>query len=580
MLMWGQRTPYRVERRLSVSWSEISAGPIDFGLVREADRKHPFAKPSAFFEHVASSPLFEPGALPPPLLERRFAANGFEMGTPNDNTLAISPAGEILSAVNTAVAVYDTTGRRKERKTLTDFGDTLQLPGREFDPRVLYDPLHRRFVMVFLSGSHSSNSRLIVGFAGDDSATGMWHFYALPGDPLGDSSWTDFPMVALWDSTLVVTVNLLWNDSSWQAGFRQTIIWQIPTAGGYQGADSLDAYLTAGIGYGGRPLRNLCPVIPYRRPPTDSFFYFLSNRNFSPGNDTFFLVRLSPSGAWDVRPVISDVPYAMPPDAQMRGTQSLATNDARVLWAGQWDSAIYFTGNTRSPSGKASVYAGRMVGSAAVLRILPTDVHEWGYPSAAPFGNGRWLLFTNYAGDTSMPGCGAFVWEDTLISTFRILQRGFSPVNLLQGSTERWGDYTTCQPDPTDSHRIWCAGYVGRRVRVGMFSYNGHVTWVGAFRQGQWPAAVPRPPMTASLPRIFPSPAQTVVVADLVVEQGGMHRVDILDPAGRVIHEVWEDVLRPGRYRMQWRVADWPAGRYVLRVSGPDGIRTIPWTKR
>ncbi|MBL0052360.1 MAG: hypothetical protein IPP29_13025 [Bacteroidetes bacterium] len=39
--------------------------------------------------------------------------------------------------------------------------------------------------------------------------------------------WTDFPMMALTNDELFITVNLLYPDSSWQTGFNETIIWQV-----------------------------------------------------------------------------------------------------------------------------------------------------------------------------------------------------------------------------------------------------------------------------------------------------------------------------------------------------------------
>src|SRR5437868_1106128 len=137
--------------------------------------------------------------------------------------------------------------------------NSLGLQQEEFDPKIIYDPVANRFITVILNGFTDSTSNVLVGFSETDSTYGAWNFYALPGNPLNDTSWTDFPMASITGQELFITVNLLYNDSSWQAGFRQTIVWQIKKSEGYSGA-TLNPFMHYGINHGGRPVRNFCPV--------------------------------------------------------------------------------------------------------------------------------------------------------------------------------------------------------------------------------------------------------------------------------------------------------------------------------
>ena len=582
--LYAQQRSYRVPRRATLEWSRYREPAVQMTVIREADRKR---QPIAAEQKAeVAPPIYQDGALSAPRLVRAFAGNPFELATPNDNSLAVSHYGEILSAVNSAVRVYDTTGQHLGMHTLTALGDTLQLPGLEFDPRVWYDTAARRFIIVFLSGFRSSNSQVIVGFSADSSALGAWHFYALPGDPLQDSSWSDFPMITVEGSSLFITLNLLWNDSTWQKGFRQSIIWRVPMADGFAGADSLDAVLTWGVEYGGKPLRNVCPVITRARSVSDSFQYYLSNRNFSPANDSFFLIRQSPSGMVTVSVFRTSGDYAAPPPAQMQGSQVLATNDARVLWAERWNGRIFFAGNTDDGAGRASIYVGtHILGDTARswMRILPTERYEWGYPCITAFpasGGMQRLLFTNFTADTTHPGCGAFLWVDTMLSELTILHRGFASVNLLRSDTERWGDYTTCQADPAHPGRLWCAGYVGRRVTQGFYTYNAHVTWMGAFGLSAPPAGLAEAPSRPA-PVVMPQPAGDHAVVRVHIQKGGPYRAAVYDAGGRLVHTLFKDILRAGTtYHFHLRTTQWPPGLYYLRLSGPDGVQNIRWVLR
>ncbi len=60
----------------------------------------------------------------------------------------------------------------------------------------------------------------------------------IPGKPINDTVWSDYPIVSQTKEDLFFTVNLLANGSSWEEGFREAVIWQIRKSDGYSG-DSL-----------------------------------------------------------------------------------------------------------------------------------------------------------------------------------------------------------------------------------------------------------------------------------------------------------------------------------------------------
>ena len=185
------------------------------------------------------------------LIGHGFKGNSYGSNTPNDNTIAISNSGVLLSAINCSLNFYQTSNDSLLKSvSLQAFSDSLGLAASKYDPKVLYDPSTDRFIVVYLSGFNDSTSNIVIGFSDSSNPLGAWNLYALPGDPLLDTSWTDFPAIAVSDSELFITVNLLRNDASWQTAFKQTVIWQVNKTNGFQG-DSLNMRLWYNINYDG-----------------------------------------------------------------------------------------------------------------------------------------------------------------------------------------------------------------------------------------------------------------------------------------------------------------------------------------
>lgn len=331
-----------------------------------------------------------------PVLVRNFIGNAFNGYVPNDNDMAISNNDVVCSVTNTTIWHRDlTTGTSYGSFNLHVLSSSLGLQQEEFDPKVMYDPVADRFIFVCLNGFSDSTSNVVVGFSQTASSYGQWNFYSLPGNPLNNDLWTDFPMLAITNDEVFITANLLYNDSTWQAGFNQTIVWQINKNEGYMG-QTLNPLLHYNIHHNNEPLRNLCPV------KGGSTLYgpdmnFLSNRNFTAGNDTIFLVNISgaigpPAPTLTVTPVISNVEYRMPIDAVQPYPDLLIVNDARMMGAFLENNKIQMVcGTTDTLTGRSAVYHGTMdISGAPTLNgwVYAIDTLYLGYPNIAYAGNG------------------------------------------------------------------------------------------------------------------------------------------------------------------------------------------------
>ncbi|HNV98918.1 MAG TPA: hypothetical protein PKL06_06100, partial [Chitinophagales bacterium] len=264
---------------------------------------------------------------------------------PNDNDLAISNDGIIVSVMNSNIYMYDSLGTMLFTTSLAAFADTLGIVDGKFDPKVMYDPRADRFVLLFLAGFDPENTYIIIGFSQTEDPTGAWNLYALPGNPKDNNRWTDFPMFALTEEELFLTINLIIPDEPWQTGFSETLIWQMSLDNGYN-AEPLDAIFWDSIYFGGAPIRNLNPV----KGGSTTYgpdMYFLSNRNFAEVNDTIFMVHITgtlddPTTELEVNFSRSNLSYRVPPQARQYSTNIFDTNDGRVLGSFYENGQIQF----------------------------------------------------------------------------------------------------------------------------------------------------------------------------------------------------------------------------------------------
>ncbi|MBL7917422.1 MAG: hypothetical protein JNM96_03435, partial [Bacteroidia bacterium] len=223
--------------------------------------------------------------LPVLLKGQSFFANPWGYSTPNDNDMAISDSGMLVSVINTNIHVRNVvTNSVSPFKSLAAWTTPINNLHQEFDPKVMYDPDKDRFVMMCMVGFTDSTSKMIVGFSQTNNPALNWNLYTIPGDPLNYGLWSDYPMIAMTEKELFLSVNLLYNDSTWQAGFVETLVWQMKKDSGYAGLP-LGSVLHSNIKFNGKAIRNLCPAKGGSSVKSPNM-YFVSNRNLASKKDT------------------------------------------------------------------------------------------------------------------------------------------------------------------------------------------------------------------------------------------------------------------------------------------------------
>ncbi|UTW62623.1 hypothetical protein KFE98_00245 [bacterium SCSIO 12741] len=395
-------------------------------------------------------------------------------GRPNDNTLALSEDGYLLTSWNTLIYAHDMNADTAMYKpnpffnaiSFAQFADTLSTSA-PFDPKILYDPIEKRFILMYLSGRTPQDSKTILGFSTSTNPTDPWNLYEIDGNPLDTNFWSDYPQIAITKDELFYTVNLLEDGQSWIHGFRSTLIWQIDKKSGYRGDATLTLDLWDEINYNGKPLRYFRPI-KNGSGPAGPNMYFISNRSIpvdfgdtlSYSNDSIFLIEVTDTKASGnatlvVRPGKANARYHTPPAArQATGAQPLFTNDARVLGGFLHNGEIQFVGNTLdSTSGRCGIYHGiikNLNGPIDVsLEIIGDDSLDLGFPNITYSGinasNQSALIGFDHSSPNHFAG-NAVVYYDGKgnYSEVKRVIDGEGYVDVINGTSERWGTTSEC----------------------------------------------------------------------------------------------------------------------------------------
>ena len=409
-------------------------------------------------------------------------------GIPNDNAMAISKDGILCAAVNSTFWAMDIHSGELIMPGPIGITSLRQMAGGNsfenyYDPKLTYDPIQDRFILVFLKDNDAANSRIIVCFSSTNNPADPWHVYRLTGNPLNNNRWTDFPAISLSKNGLVITANLIIPGVSWQVGFDGSVIWHLDKYSGYSGGD-INATVYTQISHQGKFTRNLHAVRGYNNIADK--LYFLSNRNFDLKNDTIFLIELqeNPNDTTiNTTALVSNIPYGVPPNGKQEDTDTsdaskgLQTNDGRVLGAIQKDDWIQFVSTTaHGNNDNAGIYHGFISNASSHNakirgRIVHHPERDYGYPNIAWTGihtsQIQCLIGFNYTSTAGHPGVGAVqLGNDTTFSEPIDLKSGTTYVDRHSDSYERWGDYFAIQNMYDSEGRlkpseVWMSGFYG-----------------------------------------------------------------------------------------------------------------------
>ena len=510
---------------------------------------------------------------PAPSIVKGFAAH-FPNGTPNDNDIAVGNDGSIVSVINSNIALYNDTGRSIAIKSLSFFAQSLGTLNRTYDPRALYDPSTDRFIIVFLQGSTSADTRIITAFSKTNNPNGEWNFYVIPGNVFGDSSWSDYPIISISDNELFITINRLKDNTSWQEGFIESVIWQVNKKDGFAG-DSLRQKGYYNIKHNNKSIWSICPVkgSNYTSGPNH---YFLSVRPSDLSNDTVFLHEIT--NTLNANPELkttilkTNIPYGLQPNAPQPSGQYMQTNDARVLSALKHDNTIHFVGNTiNHPTFAPSVHYGRITLSAGTptinSKIITYDSMDIGYPSIAYAGGGYKLDQTmfiafSHVSKTKYPGNSAvFVDRNGELSAPIHIKIGEGSINVLGDTIERWGDYSGIQPKYNQLGECFLSSSYG-------IADGRHRTWIAHIKSNDPLLGLTnQPAQNNNALTVYPIPTSEYATTEFELKTSMLLTFTLIDVQGKKTEALLINKGKPGLNRFTFSTSQLASGTYILNIS-------------
>lgn len=483
-------------------------------------------------------------------------------GYPNDNDMAISNAGKIVSVSNSILYVYDQNGGNPLAVTsLSALGDAGGAGSfTKFDPKVIYDPLHDRFIVVFLSGIRSNSSQLVVCFSNSPDPLQGWTVYVFTGVTY-PGTWSDFPQIGISRDELFITANQ-YTDA---LDYEGATLWQI-------GLDE---------GYNGAPLNARTLLSPYfsMHPVTggDTLYgphFYLVRTSTTVPNRTVSIHEMTntlANGGVLNTPVNlqADFLYNVPPDANQPSSSTLLlTNDHRIQSAYLANGRIIWVGNTNF-NGRPCIYYCTV--SLSPFNILFSDakgiylqdpVYEMAYPAVTYAGypgtstNGSIIAF-NYTSTTEFPGNGAILMSgDGTYSPVLPLKKGRGYLGTGTEATRRWGDYTGLKRKYDIAGEAWFAGSYGNIT-------GGTDTWISQLNAEQ--SVSISPPYDETIEMIAsPNPAVEWVRVQMEVKVGGTYALHLLDLQGRLVHLPIYNYLAPGVAEATFNIGHLANGMYFI----------------
>ncbi len=437
-----------------------------------------------------------------PTVALDFKGNGNNGTIPPDNNIAVSDDGYLVSVVNSNLLFADETGNILESSSFADFMSVLNLTGTYFDPKVLYDPVEDKFIMVVLNGNSPGNSSVVIAFSTSSDPTQSWWLYVFNGDPDGIGAWFDYPNIGVSETEFYVTGNLFNGDNISQ----RSIIYQVEKANGFLGG-TIDWLLWSDV-EDSNGLRDFTVV-----PMGDGYggsigpgIFFVSTQSSFGSDAMLYWTTETINNNPELRVNRIPIPFYISggDGRQLGSTDFMMTNDSRTLGGFYGDSTIHFIFHASEVAGFTGIRYNRIDLNTLTATHSSFGVQnfEYAFPNIAPFSstpNDKSVLIGFLrTGATIYPEFRVVTCDDDFNwSPSVLIKEGNSWVDVQTSTSERWGDYSgISRRHSATENEVWVAGCYGESFDNG-FS-NILSTWIAKITGENDPQQAPVVDFTAN----------------------------------------------------------------------------------
>ena len=415
---------------------------------------------------------------------------------PPDPYIAAGP-DYIMATVNSVFAIWDKEGNLIQTFSANQWYSSVLSDVSAFDPKILYDHLAQRWIMVWLDqDDNAQRGSFLISVSDDEDPNGTWYNWDLPSNKNGNSAsgnWGDYQGVGFDKDAIYITSNQF----SFAGSFQYAKIRIIPkaqlynnTAGQVEWSDIWDIRYPSPLQK--EKIFNIRPSISYS--DTSSEYYLLHAPSGGGNFMTMFKITNSIDSANLIKVNVPVSAYNSAPNADqlggsttlLEGAGSAIRNEPTYRDGYLW--TIHSIQNPNSSKYSSVKYVKIDVSAnQAVEDFAFSDDNHWYYYTALAVDKDQ-----NVAITFSRSG------EDEYASSYYTSRLkndppGFEPSKLLQsgkgnyvvtfsGERNRWGDYNGMWLDPVTQQNIWM--FVENAAGV-----NAWGTWVGEIRMVPFPGS-------------------------------------------------------------------------------------------
>jgi cysteine-rich repeat protein len=407
-----------------------------------------------------------------------YAWDSFDIGdsgaVPPDPHAAAGPA-HVMNVINSLFAIYQKDGTLSTSGTLYSFFTPIATTGT-YDPRVIYDTIHERFVVIaleyFTVGS-TRHSNILAAVSDDSDPTGTWYLQKIDALTVISSEWrwADYPTLAADEDNVYVTANML---GVITGTFGNSLIFVIEkgsgTGGFYDGGNASVKKVLPPQSSGDYDNLTLQPVdmVTAHPDPTVGTF-FLSYNGQNDGTDRLLKVMTMTDPLSIPTLTVEFVNIGTPdqsggvPNAPQAAGASLETDKRSIMDAAWRDHELYAV-TTLKASSQATAHWFQLdtttLFDTTVIdqgdvdgEDITTATHTF-YPSIAVDSGGRIGIGFAASGTAMFPGTYFTFRLPTdppgTVQPSETIQAGNAAYVILDGTRNRWGDYSGIDQDPVE----------------------------------------------------------------------------------------------------------------------------------
>jgi hypothetical protein len=383
---------------------------------------------------------------------------------PPDCTVAVGP-NHIVSTVNTSIAFFSKTGTKTFQQPLDNSGTPgfFEPQGAlnfVFDPKVIYDRISGRFVVVALEYYSSGTAYVDIAVSDDSDPNGTWYKYRTSSvvNIDGSNYWVDYPGLGVDANGIYVTGNLFdFAGTSFGGGWVRSVLKSSVLAGGT--ASYADRRLASGSSYQVADAWDGDRAVLVHRGSNTSIILTAINNPFTTPSVITRAITVPSNSA--------------PPDAGALGTSALLdTLDGRIMNAVVRGGRLYtchaVSGATRA---LARWYQFNLNNWPNIATNMPSLAMSG---SISPASSTESTFFpaiaVNARGDVAVVhgASSTAIYPQVRAASRRATDPSGTlgaPVTLATATsspggsgTSRWGDYFACAVDPVNDCTFWGIG--------------------------------------------------------------------------------------------------------------------------